>query len=383
MSESTKPSRSFDELITSLQESKKAIDDISALNEAVKGDINQALDRAVASIKNGQEITGVAEAIRTEIIGPLKLEVDKGSKMTRLSLWVGIFSLIVGIVSIALSLYTIDFTKEVKSVVKEDRKFRTESESYLQNPTPFGAKIFKQGIYYGVKNDRDSILVPATYDSTLTLCSNTHARFHENGLFGIIALSGEVVIPAKYRMISCFDINLGVAWAVKGGLVGMIDVSDNVVIPFKYDELSLLKGAFVRAKKQGKYGVIDFVENIVVPYEYDYIPAISENYFVAMSYNNMKQALFEISTKRIVSDYIWDEILFICDDYLHNCAPRGLVCVRQGVKYGALSLTGELVIPCIYDEPFWFTVADGLTKVNKDGNYLIIDEKGKCVENCM
>lgn len=54
--------------------------------------------------------------------------------------------------------------------------------------------------------------------------------------------------------------------------------------------------------------------------------------------------------------------------------------MKKDDKYGFIDMTGELVIPCEWDDAYSFS--EGLSSVEKDGKYGFIDTTGNVVIPC-
>ena len=59
---------------------------------------------------------------------------------------------------------------------------------------------------------------------------------------------------------------------------------------------------------------------------------------------------------------------------------ENLACVKVGEKWGYIDKSNQTLIPLIYGYAGSFN--KGLARVQKDGKYFVINNIGKCVENC-
>ena len=164
--------------------------------------------------------------------------------------------------------------------------------------------------------------------------------FHEgragvelNGQYGFIDTTGELVIPYEWKNVKFF--HEGLAAVLKDGKWGFIDTDGNLVIPYQWDYCSygFCEGvAVVSNKGEGKYDVIDKEGNVSFSVVADY----AQSYF-----------------------------------------SEGLLGIQRDGKYGFVDSTGELVIPCTWDNVNPFTA--GVAKVKLGNSYFGINQKGETV----
>jgi hypothetical protein len=146
-------------------------------------------------------------------------------------------------------------------------------ESYHQVDDGF---IVKRGGKMGHVSEEGIVTIPLNYDYLYQPHLEDLFYAGNNGLYGVLDLSSEVIIPFEYELITRTwygnqDENLIVA---KNGKIGTITMENEVAIPFEYDGLS----GWVEyspeehyAKKGEKYGMIKPNGEVLIPCVYDYI----------------------------------------------------------------------------------------------------------------
>ena len=143
--------------------------------------------------------------------------------------------------------------------------------------------------------------------------------------------SGRIKIPSfylynNYKIYSPNRIELS-----KNNKHGLLDTNQNVIIPFEYDDVNVFNNGIIRVKLKNKYGLYNETGRMLLRPEYDNI----------MTYI--------ISSNRLV--------------------------VSQNDKYGCVDTLGNVIIPFLYDEPFYFT--KGLAVIKKENCMGYMDSSGR------
>lgn len=137
----------------------------------------------------------------------------------------------------------------------------------------------------------------------------------------------------------------------------------------KYDDVDdFIFNGYAFVWKDEKMGVIDKTGTLVLDCNLEYVDDIVPPYVVA----GKKEKLGIIKFGEIaVCNYIYDEI-HLCN----HPSFEDLAIVRSNRLVGIITLQGKVVVPCKYDEIF---EDDGLFKIEKDGNYGWMDDKGEVI----
>ncbi|KVX25560.1 hypothetical protein WL01_30910 [Burkholderia ubonensis] len=93
--------------------------------------------------------------------------------------------------------------------------------------------------------------------------------FEQDGRQGVMAVTGEVLAPARYDEIGEFDAWTDVAIVRQGDRYGHVDTTGREITPVRYEQVwAFWHGEFARVKRDGKFGVVDRHGVEVVPCRY-------------------------------------------------------------------------------------------------------------------
>ncbi|TCW77895.1 hypothetical protein C5O80_32425 [Burkholderia sp. SRS-46] len=93
--------------------------------------------------------------------------------------------------------------------------------------------------------------------------------FERDGRYGVMAVTGEVLAPARYDEIGEFDAWTDVAIVRQGDRYGHVDTTGREITPVQYEQVwAFWHGEFARVRRQGKFGVVDRHGVEVVPCRY-------------------------------------------------------------------------------------------------------------------
>lgn len=187
----------------------------------------------------------------------------------------------------------------------------------------------------------------AQYDQLRDFDDNGYAFVSKNDLSGIIATDGRVVIPCEYE--SLYFTSGDTLSAMKNGKKGYINLQGQVIAPFIYDDFGEFDSlGYAPAWKDGKLGAIDRQWNMVIPFKFD----TPEFY----DYGDEER---------------WSSPMTFIED---------LCRVRMGDGYGFINRQGRVVVPCRYDEVYYFS--NGMAIVAKNGRYGFVNKQGRQVTPC-
>ena len=99
----------------------------------------------------------------------------------------------------------------------------------------------------------------------------------DEGKYGVMDLTGKIVVPLEYDDIWCDGFRL---FVVKNGIMSQLDNTGKIVQPFcsSYGFESLYNGYF-KYYVNDKEGVVDSKGNVVIPAIYHYVNQLDDNIF--------------------------------------------------------------------------------------------------------
>lgn len=220
-------------------------------------------------------------------------------------------------------------------------------------------------------NQMQQKLIPATYESKWGFIDTTGswklepqfdfcepysegmALIENNALFGFVDLHGELIINPVYEEADNF--NNGVAIVFDGDYYGAINRFGKIKIPFEFDDIGEFVDGIAYALKNGSYGYIDLEGKVVVPFVYQQAFSISNNRALVKQYG--KYGIINKANKIILPfDFDWIEPNFL----------DTLIKVKAGDKFGILDLSGDTLLPLIYEK---------IGRINNDP--ILVIEQGK------
>ncbi|MBQ9184159.1 MAG: WG repeat-containing protein [Neisseriaceae bacterium] len=311
----------------------------------------------------------------------------------------------------------------------------------------YGFAKIKQQDKYGLMDKNGKIIIPCEYDDILTLTKepdliavkknnawgfvdkNNHtvipfvyeqvwhfhnglAKIRNNQQYGMIDLTGKIIIPTQYQWLS--DANeQGVMVFKQDNHFGLINKDNQIFREAKSEKIAdfnhiLIKKETVSINKtaeenspqdkqsdntkydfekidgkyvisenilanktviiteNNQYGLADATGKIILPVEYNYISVISEDRF---KIQKNKQYGIADSQGNILLSIEYDEIFDFED---------GLATVKKNEKNGVVDLDGRIIVPIIYDisiHPF----KNGLAEVREDWKRGLVNLSGEIV----
>lgn len=268
-----------------------------------------------------------------------------------------------------------------------------------------GIQTTREGDRYGFRRDDGSVVAPNIYLHVDQFTDGYCRVWLEDTLCGMLAASGEVVVPCLYDNV--YPPSCGRIMVTKDGMFGFTDLHGNVVVPLVYPQAQsfssnraavtimvdsffyectfidtlgniLFKpgfesafsfsGAYAPVKQYDRWGLIDTLGRLVLPTVYEQITIPEQDILFAGDAYGM--ALF-----RCEADGVKRKTEPI---YFAVTAPSSnLVGVVRGEKQGFLDFEGHEAIPCIYDEIGSFRL--GRTLVRQGDRYGIIDTLGNII----
>ena len=166
--------------------------------------------------------------------------------------------------------------------------------------------------------------------------------------------------------------------------MGMIDTLGTVIVPPQFDYVQAVKNSFL-VRENDAFGLIDHKLQILVPLAYQSFNI--EDSLIYFYGKHWIESVYNLSSKRFV-DLKNDTIREF--DY-----KRGFLEVMKNGKYGLLNAsTNQLLIPCQYDDIInYYNSSDwyrsnaagfsGLVIVQKNRKFGLVTLSGKVVLDCI
>ena len=274
------------------------------------------------------------------------------------------------------------------------------------------AAVVKDG-KMGFVDNKGNIVIPFIYDNEAYdfeynyKFSDGLAAVKKEGQWGYIDKSNSVVIPFVYSNVE--DFHDGIALVTNDdGNKGCIDKKGKVVIPFSdSEEIEYLGEGFYKCTNNSKVNLINR-SGIIGVYDtsWDYSGIVYNDGLIFVG-KNKKCGVVDASGKEVIA-CLYKELNY-CEDS-HNIikakdengkimyfnraglsiiptngkfesVKEGIVKYSKDNKYGFVSVLGDEIVPCIYDEAEDYH--GGYVIVCKGEKWGIIDKNGKETIPCM
>ena len=282
----------------------------------------------------------------------------------------------------------------------------------------------------GLVNAKGQFIINAEYNKIEILkegYKDAYLVVDENGLYGIINVTGNKVLDNKYKEIkylSSLDVygvkendNLELINTkgevlqtsegeeylfIKGENVivkkdnkyGIETLEGQSVIPCEYDELSYAFSIYYIAKKDDKFGVININNETVKEFEFTNMYAVEEGNFIVADKTETETVVFDSNLAQKIEGII-SEInvpkgfikLYIDGEYKYYnfkfeekqsselLTQHTLYVSKKDNKYGFINKSGKVVVDYIYDDATEQN-AYGYAGVKKDGLWGSIKKNG-------
>ncbi len=145
-----------------------------------------------------------------------------------------------------------------------------------------GVAVVRQGDNWGVINKLGHFIVDCVYDWHIEHDKGTNSLIiRQNGLDGVMSLSGDIMIPPTYGIIRGFVSSpkrseaYEISAVMKGGKWGFIDKFGNIISQCIYDDVDYFSEGLCAVKKGGKWGYIDKNGKVVIDFQYEYAKRFS------------------------------------------------------------------------------------------------------------
>lgn len=268
--------------------------------------------------------------------------------------------------------------------------------------------IFKNGVCHAVLGERNGLInssgefVVELNQSikSVNLFVNDVTDFDDiNGKQGLISKSGDIVLPAIYKMIQS-DGNKGFIVEDTLGKFGYVRCNGEFIMPCQYDDVKGFEEGLMVVAKDSKYGYVDTTGVLVIDMVY------SEAYSFGDGFARVKDGekwQFIDHNGNVATKFNYDEILsgFECNRaFVRYCDEidlidkegavistidadsvygfhEGYASVQKNGKYGKLDSNGTFIIQPKYEKIF--LTNDGLSVYEKNNNQGVIDTAGNII----
>ena len=264
----------------------------------------------------------------------------------------------------------------INSDTDYDRKYAIESKDYIEivdAKTNSKLEISKNGVLI---SDDDEIHEIVEMYGIIEVCTRyNHLFYSENGELLNRMDKWEYGQPFDSQAPLDFRNPKGYAgFRFENQLCGVIDVYGNIIIKPEYQAIELA-GDYAEVRKNDKWGLIDLNNNILFDFTYDDIPAyIGNNNFIF--FDDEKSYIINPKDPDRYKDVVFKSYSWTSD------SSSGIVGENLDGKWGALSSTGETIIPFVYDYIFPYIdtsenmIRVGLLTENNIMKYGFVDMKG-------
>lgn len=154
---------------------------------------------------------------------------------------------------------------------------------------------------------------------------------------------------------------------------GFVNQEGEIVIPLIYEEVQSFHNGYAIVKQDGKYGIIDMQGRLIILIEFDHLIYHGNQIYYSKK-NGLDYQLLKITTNKQILKYHHIELL------------NNLYYVEKDNKWGIVNESNEVIIPFIYssiyiyDEKYFKVRKDVGTDDLKSG---IIDVSGNEIIPCI
>lgn len=150
-------------------------------------------------------------------------------------------------------------------------------------------------------NDKQYVIVPSEYEYAQYLGYRL-VSVSKNYRWGLIDLSGQVIVENKFMSIDEFDGSFAkVVQCVdeKKYQCGLIDTNGDIVLPIEYEEIEKWDNGYFVVKKNGLYGLFSPALHMLIKPSIEYLKKIDDKYILAII--NSAYALIDYFGNEIIS----------------------------------------------------------------------------------
>ncbi len=238
-------------------------------------------------------------------------------------------------------------------------------------------KKYEEGGKFGVKNEKEEILIPAIYDAvgwsneTFTVIDQV-TGYKLNDQWGLISLSNKRITQPEYFSVLPTENNLLIV-TKRSALsfritTGCMNTKGKVIIPLEYAGLKisgLRAVVYTLNENQFRYGLIDLENRLLIPQVYKNIYPIGSLRYAVQNREN-KTALFT-ENGRQVTPFSIDSL-----SQLNN----NIAIIYQEGKQGLINRDGNIVKEPVYRE---IAIENKTVKARLPDTWKILDAQNKLI----
>ncbi len=163
-------------------------------------------------------------------------------------------------------------------------------------------------------------------------------KIYENGLYGYIDSTGQIIIPPKFK--GAGEFSEGLAPVRENGYYGYIDETGKYVLPAVYDYGESFVKELAVVHKNGKAGLMKRTGNLQLPFKFLDIEILA-NGFAKVTSTNHKEGVVDNNGKMII-DTAYLKIYDFSDGIV---TALGKSVYKWQSNAGAIDSTGKIIIP--------------------------------------
>lgn len=231
-----------------------------------------------------------------------------------------------------------------------------------------GAKLYKEGDRWGIKNDNGVVLVPADWDYIDPLSQNPERPIlvKKNNLYGYIDREGRILSDPQWEFALPFKEGFGPVG--KNEKYGFLDRSGEISIDLEFDSVSWFSEGLGLVKINNKWGFVNENGDVVIKPKWQSAEVFHEERARVM--NNEKFGFID-REGRLVIELRWENAFSFSD---------GLAAVKKDSQWGFVDVDGKVKI-----RPAWKGVGsfkDGVAwirdhRIPSKAKWGLIDKNGK------
>lgn len=252
---------------------------------------------------------------------------------------------------------------------------------------------------YGIIDYSNNSILEIKYDGIEKIYGNDLYVAISDGKQILVNKKNEEVLTKGFDSIKqILDSQENAVIFVNSNKYGVMNLSGEVLVPAEYDDLKEAKTGILIAKKDDKYGIINIEKEEKIPFEYNSISYNKKaDIYVAEDSNfNAKILNSSLETKltgilielnenkgylklRIDNEYKYYNFKFEEKQEKDIYSNRTLFLSKKDGKYGFIDKNGKVIVDYIYDDA---TEQNdyGYAGIKKDGKWGSINSKGIVVQ---
>lgn len=252
---------------------------------------------------------------------------------------------------------------------------------------------------YGIVDSSKKVILPNQYQEIEKVYGNNLYVVSQDGSQKVIRGNGEEVLTQGFEEIEAIlkTENEGIIY-ILNGKYGVMNLTGEVLINAQYDALVEAKPNIFIATKDGKQGIVDIENQEKVPFQYssiiynetgDIYVAEDESFHSHIMNSNydvqLTGILIEMNTDkgyfelRQYDTYKYYNFRFEERDKKEILTNNTLYLDKKDNKYGFVDKNGNVVVEYVYDDATEQN-AYGFAAIKKDGKWGAINNKGEVVQ---